>query len=155
MPFVSAGTAMLTVFEVADAAKYRPLIVAYRNGAPVRLEDVAKIVDSVENDQVAGWLNGERSVILAVQRQPDANTVQVVDAVKALVPVFEAELPASVKLTVLSDRSVSIRNSVDDVQFTLMLTVVLVGSSASRAIALPDGRRFAYTPRGYEKKFDA
>jgi HAE1 family hydrophobic/amphiphilic exporter-1 len=112
--------------QLADAAKYRPLIVAYRNGAPVRLQDVAKVVDSVENDQVAGWLNGVRSVILAVQRQPDANTVQVVDAVKALVPVFEAELPASVKLSVLSDRSVSIRNSVSDVQFTLLLTVALV-----------------------------
>jgi HAE1 family hydrophobic/amphiphilic exporter-1 len=108
------------------AADFAPVIVAYRDGAPVRVSDVAKVVDGVENDQVAGWYNGQRSIILAIQRQPDANTVQVVDSVRALLPVFEAELPAAVKLSVLSDRSVSIRNSVDDVQFTLILTAVLV-----------------------------
>src|SRR3984957_4242965 len=108
------------------AADFKPIIIAYRDGAPVRLQDVATVVDSVENDQVAGWYNGQRSIILAVQRQPDANTVQVVDSIKSLLPVFEAELPAAVKLSVLNDRSVSIRNSVNDVQFTLMLTAFLV-----------------------------
>ncbi|HUE19887.1 MAG TPA: efflux RND transporter permease subunit, partial [Stellaceae bacterium] len=108
------------------AADFAPIIVAYRDGAPVRVSDVAKVVDGVENDQVAGWYNGQRSIILAIQRQPDANTVQVVDGVRALLPVFEAELPAAVKLSVLSDRSVSIRSSVDDVQFTLILTACLV-----------------------------
>src|SRR5208282_1660212 len=108
------------------AADFKTVIVAYRDGAPVRLQDVATVVDGVENDQVAGWYNGQRSIILAVQRQPDANTVQVVDSIRALLPVFEAELPAAAKLSVLSDRSVSIRNSVNDVQFTLMLTAALV-----------------------------
>jgi len=112
--------------QLNNAAAYKPIIVAYRDGAPVRLQDVATVVDSVENDQVAGWYNGQRSVILAVQRQPDANTVEVVDSVRALLPIFEAELPAAAKLSVLSDRSISIRSSVNDVQFTLMLTAVLV-----------------------------
>ncbi|HKX07286.1 MAG TPA: efflux RND transporter permease subunit [Stellaceae bacterium] len=110
-----------------DAAKlYEPLIVAYRNGAPVRLGEVAKAVDSVENNKVAGWLNGTRSVILAVQRQPDANTVEVVDSIRALLPVFQAQIPPSIDLRVLNDRSVSIRQSVADVRFTLLLTVALV-----------------------------
>ncbi|MDE2228465.1 MAG: efflux RND transporter permease subunit [Alphaproteobacteria bacterium] len=108
------------------AADFKPIIVAYRDGAPVRLEDVATVVDGVENDQIAAWYNDQRSIILAIQRQPDANTVQVVDAVKRLLPVFEAELPAAAKLKVMSDRSVSIRNSVDEVQFTLLLTAALV-----------------------------
>jgi hydrophobe/amphiphile efflux-1 (HAE1) family protein len=112
--------------QIPHAAGYRPLIIAYRNGAPVRLQDVAKVVDSVENDQVADWLSGQRSVLLAVKRQPDANTVEVVDSVKRLIPVFESQLPPSVQLHVMLDRSVSIRNSVNDVQFTLLLTAVLV-----------------------------
>ena len=112
--------------QLTKAAQYMPIIVAYRNGAPVRLRDVATAVDSVENDQVAGWLNGTRSVILAIFRQPGANTVQVVDNVRALVPVFEAQLPATVKLSVLLDRASSIRASVSDVQFTLVLTAILV-----------------------------
>ena len=112
--------------QLEHAADYRPLIVAYRNGAPVRLQDVAKVVDSVENDQVASWLNGKPAILLAVQRQPDANTVEVVDAVKALVPIFEVQLPASIQMHVMLDRSVSIRNSVAEVQFTLLLTACLV-----------------------------
>ena len=110
-----------------DAAKpYERLIVAYRNGAPVRLGEVAKAVDSVENNKVAGWLNGTRSIILAVQRQPDANTVEVVDSIRALLPVFQAQIPPSIQLKVLNDRSISIRQSVADVRFTLLLTVALV-----------------------------
>jgi HAE1 family hydrophobic/amphiphilic exporter-1 len=110
-----------------DAARlYEPLIVAYRNGAPVRLGEVAKPVDSVENNKVAGWLNGTRSIILAVQRQPDANTVEVVDSIRALLPVFLQEIPPSISLKVLNDRSRSIRQSVADVRFTLLLTAALV-----------------------------
>jgi hydrophobic/amphiphilic exporter-1 (mainly G- bacteria), HAE1 family len=109
-----------------EAAHYRNLIVAYKNGAPVRLSEIAKIIDSVENDKIAGWLNGTRSIILAVLRQPDANTVEVVDSVKALIPVFRAQIPPSVDFKALSDRSVSIRQSVSDVRFTLLLTVALV-----------------------------
>ena len=109
-----------------EAAHYRDLVVAYKNGAPVRLREVAKVIDSVENDQIAGWLNGTRSIILAVLRQPDANTVEVVDSVKALVPIFREQIPPSVDLKVLNDRSLSIRQSVTDVRFTLALTVALV-----------------------------
>jgi hydrophobic/amphiphilic exporter-1 (mainly G- bacteria), HAE1 family len=108
------------------AADYRPIIVAFRNGAPVRLSDVANVVDSVENTKIAAWHNGTRGVILSVLRQPDANTVSVVDSVKALVPIFRQQIPPSVHLTVVADRSISIRQSVNDVQFTLMLTVALV-----------------------------
>jgi HAE1 family hydrophobic/amphiphilic exporter-1 len=107
-------------------AKYRPLIVAYRNGHPVRLGDIATVLDSVENDQVASWFNGTRSIVLAIQRQPDANTVDVVDRVKSRVPEFRAQMPASVNLDVILDRSQSIRASVAEVQFTLMLAVALV-----------------------------
>src|SRR6185312_7313831 len=105
--------------QLPHAAQYENLIVAYRNGAPVRLKDVAKAVDSVEDNRQASWYNGNRGILLGVQRQPDANTVKVVDSVKALIPVFESQLPASVHLNVLLDHSVSIRNSVDDVQMTL------------------------------------
>ena len=108
------------------AADYRSVIVAYRNGAPVRLSDVATPVDSVENTKVAGWYNGRRGIVLAVLRQPDANTVEVVDSVKSLLPRFRQQIPPSINLEVLNDRSVSIRQSVDDVQFTLMITVALV-----------------------------
>src|SRR5258708_6227579 len=111
---------------LSKAAQYRSIIVAYRNGAAIRLGEVAKVKDSVQNDQVASWYNGTRNVMLAVQRQPDANTVQVVDSVKALIPAFQAEIPPALALNVVNDRSISIRNSVDDVQFTLILTVVLV-----------------------------
>jgi len=112
--------------QLANAKDYRPIVVAYRNGAPVRLSDVAKVVDSAENNLVAGWYNGKRSIILAIFRQPDANTVEVVDNAKALLPVFRAAIPPSVDVKLLVDRSVSIRNSVSDVRFTLMLTVALV-----------------------------
>ncbi|MFC3677544.1 efflux RND transporter permease subunit [Ferrovibrio xuzhouensis] len=112
--------------QLANAAAYRSLIIAYRNGNPVRLSDVAQIIDGVENNKVASWYNGKRSITLAIQRQPDSNTVEVVDRVKALLPEFRAVLPAQVNLDVLLDRSQSIRESVNDVQFTLGLTVALV-----------------------------
>jgi HAE1 family hydrophobic/amphiphilic exporter-1 len=112
--------------QLAWAKDYRPVIVAYRNGASVRVQDVAHVVDNAENNLVAGWFDGQRSIILAIFRQPDANTVQVVDSVKTLLPAFRAQIPPSVQVKMLVDRSVSIRNSVSDVQFTLMLTVFLV-----------------------------
>lgn len=109
-----------------DAAAYRPLIVAYRNGAPVRLEQLGRVIDSVQTDKVASWYNDDRAVVLAIQRQPGTNTVEVVNAIRQLLPTFQAQLPASVTLTALYDRSESIRESVHDVEFTLMLTVALV-----------------------------
>ncbi|HUN49957.1 MAG TPA: efflux RND transporter permease subunit, partial [Candidatus Sulfotelmatobacter sp.] len=116
--------------QPSHAADYRKLIVAYRNGAPVRLNEIATLVDSVQNDQAAAWYitpeASNRSVILAIQRQPGANTVEVVDSVKALLPEFAAVLPPSVNTKVMFDRSISIRRSIDDVRFTLGLTIILV-----------------------------
>ncbi len=108
------------------AAYFRPVVIAWRNGAPVRLQDVARVDDSVENEEARAEFNGERSIIVSVQRQPDANTVQVTDAVKKLLPQFHAEIPPTIKLDVLSDRSQSIRDSVHDVQLTLIVTAMLV-----------------------------
>src|SRR5439155_1355064 len=112
--------------QLTNAAAFRPLVVAYRNGSPVRLEELGRVIDSVQTDKVASWYNDERAVILAVQRQPGTNTVEVVDAIRALLPRFRAELPASVNLNVLYDRSVAIRESVHDVEFTLLLSITLV-----------------------------
>ena len=112
--------------QLTKAADFRPMIVAYRNGQPVRLEQLGKVLDSVQNDKAAAWFNNTRAVILAVQRQPGANTVAVVDNIRKLLPQFEDRIPASVKLDVLFDRSQSIRKSVADVTHTLLLTVVLV-----------------------------
>jgi HAE1 family hydrophobic/amphiphilic exporter-1 len=112
--------------QLMEAAAYRPLIVAYRNGSPVRLGELGRVIDSVQNDKVAGWYIGTRSIILAIQRQPGTNTVEVVDSIKKLLPNFRAQLPAGVNLDVLFDRSISIRASVRDVKFTLSLTVCLV-----------------------------
>lgn len=115
-----------TNVQLDNAAQFKTLIVAYRNGAPVRLEEVANVMDSVENNKVASWFNGRRSVTMAVQRQPGTNTVAVVDSIKALIPQFKQQLPASVNLDILNDRSISIRQSVDDVQFSLLLAMGLV-----------------------------
>ena len=112
--------------QLTSAEAYRPLVVAYRNGAPVRLQELGRVIDSVQNDKAAAWYNDKRSVTLAVQRQPGTNTVVVVDSIKALLPTFRSFLPPSVNMDILIDRSESIRESVDDVKFTLLLTVVLV-----------------------------
>ena len=113
--------------QLLDAASYRPLIVAYRGGAPVRLSDVGTAMDSVENDKIAAWYIGnDRSITLAVQRQPGTNTIEVVDAIKKLLPSFREQLPGAVNLHLHYDRSEAIRHSVADVKFTLMLTIVLV-----------------------------
>src|SRR3954468_21916747 len=108
------------------AADYRPVVAAWRNGAPVRLSEIANVIDSVENDKVASWFNNDRAVVLAIQRQPDANTVDVVDSVKARLPQFRAQVPASIRMETLLDRSISIRNAVADVQETLAIAFVLV-----------------------------
>jgi HAE1 family hydrophobic/amphiphilic exporter-1 len=112
--------------QLMNGGAFRDLIIAQRNGVPVRLGDVAKVIDGVENDQTASWYNGSRSIVLAVQRQPDANTVDVVDRVEALLPEFQASLPPSISIHTLNDRSTSIRLAVADVQFTLVLTIALV-----------------------------
>ena len=112
--------------QLTDAAAYRPLVVTHRNGAPVRLEEIGRVVDGVQTDKVASWFNDDRAVVLAVQRQPGTNTIEVVDAIRALLPTFREQLPASVALNVVYDRSVAIRESVHDVQFTLGLTIMLV-----------------------------
>ena len=108
------------------AAYFKPLVVAWRNGAPVRLQDIAKVEDSVENDEARAEFNGVRSIIVSVQRQPDANTVAVTDAINQTLTEFRTLLPPTIKLSVLSDRSESIRDAVHDVQLTLVLTAVLV-----------------------------
>ncbi|MEW5765760.1 MAG: efflux RND transporter permease subunit [Acidobacteriota bacterium] len=112
--------------QITRAAAYRPLIVAYRDGHPVRLEELGNVFDSVENDKTAAWYVDQRAVVLAVQRQPGTNTVEVAGAIRGLLPTFQAQLPASVSLKVLFDRSESIRHSVNDVKFTLLLTLFLV-----------------------------
>jgi HAE1 family hydrophobic/amphiphilic exporter-1 len=110
----------------ATAAYFKPIVVAWRNGAPVRLQDVAEVADSVEDNEAYAEYNGQRSIIVSVRRQPDANTVAVTDAVRGMVPEFQAELPPTVQLRILSDRSESIRDSVHDVEVTLLITAVLV-----------------------------
>ncbi|HEX4495945.1 MAG TPA: efflux RND transporter permease subunit, partial [Thermoanaerobaculia bacterium] len=112
--------------QLTDAAAYQPLIVTYKNGSPARLRDLGRVIDSVENDKTAAWFDSHRGVILSVLRQPGTNTVAVTDAIKKLLPTFRQQLPAAVKLDVLFDRSESIRDSVDDVKFTLLLTLFLV-----------------------------
>jgi len=112
--------------QLMKAADYRPLIVAYKQGRPVRLEEIGRVIDSVQNDKIASWYNNTRGIILAVQRQPGVNTVEVVDKIRQMLPSFRAQIPASVSLDILYDRSESIRDSVRDVQFTLLLTVCLV-----------------------------
>ena len=112
--------------QILSSAGYRPLIIAYRNGAPIRLTDVATVLDGAENVKQAAWSGEQPAVILNIQRQPGANIIGVVDRVKKLLPQLQASLPASVQVTPLTDRTTTIRASVEDVQFTLVLTVALV-----------------------------
>jgi multidrug efflux pump len=113
--------------QVVSADQYKPLIIAYRNGAPVRLSDVANVIDSVENDQLAAWINQKQAAVLVdIQRQPGANIIQTVDRIRQLLPKLTATIPPAVKVSILSDRTETIRASVEDVQFTLLLTVFLV-----------------------------
>ncbi len=112
--------------QLTSAGGYRSLIVAYRNGSPVRLGELGKVIDSVQTDKVAAWHNGKRGIVLAIQRQPGTNTIEVVDAVKKLLPTFREQIPPSVNINVLYDRSLSIRESVEEVQFSLILALALV-----------------------------
>ncbi|HVB87921.1 MAG TPA: efflux RND transporter permease subunit [Candidatus Dormibacteraeota bacterium] len=112
--------------QLMRAALYRPLIVAYKNGAPIRLDEIGNVVDSVQNDKVVGWYNTEHAVILAVQRQPGTNTVNVVDGVMKILPQFRAILPPSIHLVTVYDRSEGIRESVSDVKFTLFVAICMV-----------------------------
>jgi multidrug efflux pump len=112
--------------QLLSGTGYRSVIIAYRNGAPVRLTDIANVIDGVENTQQAAWANREPAVILNIQRQPGANIISVVDRVQRILPQLKASLPASIELTTLTDRTITIRASVRDVQFELMLTVALV-----------------------------
>src|SRR2546422_6456908 len=112
--------------QITNDESYRQLIIAYRNGAPVLLRELGDIVDSVENNRLASRYNGQQVVTLTIQRQPGTNTVAVVDAIRNLLPAFRQQLPASIKLDVLYDRSESIRESVNDVQFSLLLAIALV-----------------------------
>jgi len=109
-----------------NAQQFGPMIVAYRNGRPVRLNELGHVIDSVQNDKTASWFNGVRAIVLAIQKQPGTNTVAVVDSIKKLLPRLEEHIPAAVHIDTLYDRSVSIRSSVDDVKFTLLLTIGLV-----------------------------
>jgi HAE1 family hydrophobic/amphiphilic exporter-1 len=108
------------------SVQYGPLVVVYRNGAPVRIADIGEVSDSVENSRVGGWYNGERAIVLAIQRQPGTNTIETVRAIKALLPAFREKLPESVKLETLYDRSESIDEGIADVKFTLALAGALV-----------------------------
>jgi HAE1 family hydrophobic/amphiphilic exporter-1 len=112
--------------QLDDAKAFRELIVAYHHGAPVRLSEIGRVLDSVENDKTAAWYNDQRGVILSIQRQPGTNTIEVASEVKTLLPKIQEQLPASVQLHILYDRSESIRHSVSDVKFTLVLTLALV-----------------------------
>ncbi|WMT71356.1 efflux RND transporter permease subunit [Bradyrhizobium sp. Ash2021] len=112
--------------QMDKAADYKHVIVAWRNGSPVRLDEIAKVYDSVENDKIATWFNGTRAIVLAIYKQPDANTVAVVDGVLAKLPSLRAQIPPSVNIQVAMDRSVSIRQSVSDVEETLLIAIGLV-----------------------------
>ncbi|WP_445144896.1 efflux RND transporter permease subunit [Dyella sp. Tek66A03] len=112
--------------QLATAAEYKSTIIAYKNNAPVRLSDVANVIDGVENDQLAAWANGKPAVLLDIRRQPGANIVQTVEQIRSIMPQLRSVLPADVHLEVFADRTITIRASVEDVQFTLILTIFLV-----------------------------
>jgi multidrug efflux pump len=143
--------------QLYRAASFQPLIVAYKSGAPVRLAEIADTIDGVENAQLAGWQGDRRAIILNVQRQPGANVIQTADRVKALLPQLKATLPEGLDVRILSDRTETVRASVEDVQFTLLLTIFLVvgviyvlgacsASSRSRSPS-PSGSRRSYRSR--------
>src|SRR5712672_1488694 len=112
--------------QLLNPDAYNQLIVAYRNGSPVRVKDIGTAINGPENDLLAGWMNQQRAIILAIQRQPGANVIDTVDRVIAMLPQLEASIPPTIKVSILSDRTQTIRASVADVQFTLLLSVGLV-----------------------------
>jgi hydrophobic/amphiphilic exporter-1 (mainly G- bacteria), HAE1 family len=111
---------------MTKAEDYKRVVVAARNGTLVHLDEIARVVDSVENNKIASLFNGERAIVLAIQRQPDANTVAVVDSIRSRLPSYRTQIPAAIKMEVLNDRSISIRAAVDDVQITLLIAIGLV-----------------------------
>jgi HAE1 family hydrophobic/amphiphilic exporter-1 len=117
---------LLATGAMLHAADYRDVVVAYRNGAPIKLNEVASVIDSVENDKIATWFNDSRAIVLAIQRQPDANTVEVVDLVRAKLPQMRAQVPPAIQMQPLFDRSISIRAAVWNVQETLAIAIALV-----------------------------
>jgi len=112
--------------QLLTADEYADLVIAYSNGAPVRVRDVGRAISAAENDLIAGWFNQQRAIIMAIQRQPGANVIETVGRIKAMLPVLQASIPPAIKVNIISDRTETIRASVDDVQFTLLLTVALV-----------------------------
>jgi HAE1 family hydrophobic/amphiphilic exporter-1 len=112
--------------QLYDASAFRPVIVAYRNGSPIRLAELGSVIDSVQDDKVAAWFKDKRGIVLAIQRQPGVNTIEVVNSVRRLLPTFRAEVPSGIDIEVLFDRSITIRASVEEVQFTLYLALALV-----------------------------
>jgi hydrophobic/amphiphilic exporter-1 (mainly G- bacteria), HAE1 family len=112
--------------QLNDAAAFRSVIVTYRNGSPIRLQELGRVIDDVQNDKVAAWFKGKRGIVLAIQRQPGTNTIDVVDSIKKLLPQFRAEVPPAIDIETLYDRSLTIRASVNEVQFTLYLALALV-----------------------------
>ena len=117
---------LLATGAMRHAADYRDVVVAYRNGAPIKLNQIGRVIDSVENDKIATWFNDSRAIVLAIQRQPDANTVEVVDLVRAKLPAMRAQIPPAIQMTPLFDRSISIRAAVANVQETLAIAICLV-----------------------------
>ena len=117
---------LLATGAMPHAADYRDVVVAYRNGAPIKLNQIGRVIDSVENDKIATWFNDSRAIVLAIQRQPDANTVEVVDLVRAKLPAMRAQVPPAIQMTPLFDRSISIRAAVANVQETLAIAICLV-----------------------------
>ena len=112
--------------QLMNAGEYRPMVIAYKNGSPIALQDIATVVDQTENTRLAAWMNKTPAVILNIQRQPGANIISVVDRIKVLLPTLQSSIPAAVKLQILTDRTTTIRASVEDVEFELMLTIALV-----------------------------
>jgi hydrophobe/amphiphile efflux-1 (HAE1) family protein len=112
--------------QIFNPDKYADLVIAYRNGSPVRIRDIGRAISAPENDLIAGWYNNQRAIILAVQRQPGANVIETVKRIKDMMPVLQASIPAAIKINVISDRTQTIRASIADVQFTLLLTIGLV-----------------------------
>ncbi len=147
--------------QLLTSKDYQSLVVAYRNGAPVVLSDVAKVIDDVENAKLAAWANSTPAVIVNIQRQPGANIIQVVDRVKKLLPQIKANLPASMDVSILTDRTTTIRASVRDVQFSLMLTIALVVLAiflflrSIRATIIPELRRAALARRHFGRHVSA
>ena len=112
--------------QILSSAQYNPIVVAYRNGAPIRLSDVATVIDSAENVKQAAWVNKTPTVLLNIQRQPGTNIIGLVDRIQKVLPQLRASLPSAINMRVISDRTTTIRASVSDVEFELMLTIVLV-----------------------------